>query len=154
MRDHFIKLFNYDNFNNQQISRLIIEAGNPEKPIQLMAHLLGAQQVWLPRCRRETATGVVIWPDWKSDVFEQAITNNHEGWISFLETLTPADFDQIINYKDSKGNSHQNKLIDILTHVINHGTHHRAQIGQHLKLTGTDLPVTDYIAYIRHFGDQ
>lgn len=149
MRDHFIKLFNYDKFNNLQISRLIVAAGNPEKPVQLMAHLLGAQQVWLPRCKGETATGVVIWPDWKSDVFEQTIANNHEGWISFVETLTPADFDQVISYNDSKGNSHQNKLIDILTHVINHGTHHRAQIGQLLKQVGAELPFTDYIFYVR-----
>jgi uncharacterized damage-inducible protein DinB len=151
MRDYFINLFNYDKFNNQQISRLIMDTGNPEKPVQLMAHLLGAQQVWLARCKRETAT-VVIWPDWKSDVFEQTISDNHNGWISFLGTLTPADFDQVISYKDSKGNSHQNKLIDILTQVTNHGTHHRAQIGQLLKQGGAELPFTDYIFYIRQLN--
>jgi uncharacterized damage-inducible protein DinB len=153
MKDHFIKLFNYDKYNNQQISRLIIEAWNPEKPVQLMAHLLGAQQVWLKRCNNAKTIGGAIWPDWQSDVFEQTIEENHKGWITFLETLTPADMDRIIHYQDSKGNNHQNKLIDVLTHVANHGTHHRAQIGQHLKLSGTALPVTDYIAYIRYFGN-
>ena len=125
------------------------DAGNPERAVQIMAHLLGAQQVWLTRCKGEPAMAGAIWPDWKADVFELTISNNHEGWVNFLETLAPADFDQMIAYKDSKGNSHQNKLADVLIQITNHGVHHRAQIGQLLKQTGTDLPFTDYIFYVR-----
>lgn len=153
MRDYFIKLFNYDKYNNQQLSRMIVDAANPEKPVQLMAHLLGAQQVWLARCKGEPAVGGAIWPNWQSNVFEQTINDNHLGWINFLETLGPDDADRIIVYKDSKGNSHQNKLIDVITQVTNHGTHHRAQIGQHLKQAGAELPFTDYIVYIRQFNN-
>ena len=152
MRDHFIKLFNYDQYTNQQMARMIGDAGNPERAVQIMAHLLGAGQVWLTRCKGEPAMAGAIWPDWQSDIFEQTINDNHRGWISFLETLTPADFDRMISYKDSRGNSHQNKLVDILTQITNHGVHHRAQIGQILKQNGTDLPFTDYIFYVRQLG--
>jgi uncharacterized damage-inducible protein DinB len=152
MRDYFINLFNYDKYTNLLMTDMIIKAGNPEKPVQLMAHVLGAQQVWLTRCNGEPAINSVIWPDWKSDVFEQTIIYNHNGYTSFLETLTDADFDKMISYKDSKGNSHQNKLVDVLTQVTNHGTHHRAQIGTYLKGAGADLPFTDYIVYIRQLN--
>lgn len=153
MRDHFIKLFDYDRYVNQRMMRMITDAGNPERPVQIMAHLLGAEQVWLTRCKGEPAIAGAIWPNWQSDVFEQTINDNHAGWISFLKTLAPDEFDRQISYKDSKGNSHQNKLSDVLIQITNHGVHHRAQMGQLLKQTGTELPFTDYIFYIRQFGN-
>ncbi|MDB5136432.1 MAG: hypothetical protein JWP37_3035 [Mucilaginibacter sp.] len=77
------------------------------------------------------------------------INNNHRAWINFLDYSDPDDFDKEVSFKNSKGDSFNEKLSDILTHLINHGTHHRAQIGEQLKLAGSDLPGTDYILYIR-----
>ncbi len=48
-----------------------------------------------------------------------------------------------------KGNEFSSRLADMITQVTNHGTHHRAQIGQLLKVDGVNLPITDYIFYIR-----
>jgi uncharacterized damage-inducible protein DinB len=148
MKEYFIRLFNYDAHTNLLVTEMIIKAGNPEKPVQLMAHLLAAQQVWLTRCKSEPFTGV-LWPDWKADTFVKTIEENSKGWIDFLNSLTPADFDKPISYKNTKGEEFENKLSDILAHAINHGTHHRAQVGQYLKSGGVDLPYTDYIFYIR-----
>ncbi|MDB5136433.1 MAG: hypothetical protein JWP37_3036 [Mucilaginibacter sp.] len=55
-------IINYDNYTNRLISETIIKAGNPEKPVQLMAHLLAAQQIWLNRCKGEPNTGSVFGP--------------------------------------------------------------------------------------------
>ena len=149
MKDYFIRLFNYDKYSNLLMTEMIVNAGGPERPVQLIAHLLAAQQVWLTRCKGEPFTGI-LWPEWKADALEQAIHDNHRGWINFLDYLSPDDFDKIISYRNFKGDSWENKLTDILAHVINHGTHHRAQAGQHLILAGVEtLPITDYIFYIR-----
>jgi len=148
MKDYFIRLFNYDTHTNLLMTEMIINAGNPEKPVQLMAHLLAAQQVWLTRCRGESFTGA-LWPAWKADTFVKIIEENSEGWLGYLDTLGAADFDKQIHYKNTKGEFFENKLSDVLAHAINHGTHHRAQVGQYLKSGGTDLPFTDYIFYIR-----
>ncbi len=56
--------------------------------------------------------------------------------MKFLNRAEPGDFEKTISYKNSKGDDFKNRLTDILTNVINHGTHHRAQAGQHLKLAG------------------
>jgi uncharacterized damage-inducible protein DinB len=149
MKAYFIQLFNYDLYANQLILKAIIKAKDPEKPVQLMAHLLSSQQIWLKRCKGEPTMGGVLWPDWKADTFEQLINDNHRGWMNFLDYLDPDDFNKMISYKSLKGESFENKLSDILPHLINHGTHHRAQAGQHLKLAGEDLPITDYIFYLR-----
>lgn len=147
MKTYFIQLFNYDRYANNIILKTILEAGAPEKSLQLMAHLLATQQVWLSRCKTET-TKVVIFPDWKVDTFKPLIEQNHQQWTSFVNSIT--NWDETIVYKNSAGNTYNNTISEIITHVINHGTHHRAQIGQHLKLAGVEtLPLTDFIFYVR-----
>lgn len=149
MKAYFTRLFNYDQQASLLIVKTIFEVSSPEKPVQLMAHLLAAQQIWLGRCKSETAN-VALWPDWKADVFEAIIQQNHQQWRNFLDDPEELEFDKIVPYQNSKGVNYTNNLSDIITHVINHGTHHRAQVGQHLKLAGIEkLPMTDYIAFVR-----
>ena len=150
MKDYFIRLFNYDRHANLLIAETITKAGNPEKPVQLMGHLLSAQQIWLNRCKGEAIINGVLWPDWNAETFEQLINDNHRSWINLVDYLDPADFNKTISYSSLKGERFENKLVDVLGHVINHGTHHRAQAGQHLKLAEVNLPITDYIFYIRN----
>lgn len=149
MKEYFIKLFDYDHYANLLITETIIKAGKPEKPVQLMAHLLAAQQVWLNRCKGLPPAVTILWPDGQADTFERTINDNHRAWVNFLDYSEPDDFDKVISYKSLNGDPYENKLSDILAHAINHGTHHRAQAGQHLKLAVAELPNTDYIFYLR-----
>ena len=150
MKEHFINLLKYDRFANDLIAETIIKANNPEKPVKLMAHLLAAQQVWHNRCLGLPQTVSVLWPDWPADALAGIIAANSAGWLNYAEGLNLVDFDRIISYKTLKGDSYENKLSDILTHLINHGTHHRAQAGQHLIAAGIEpLPMTDYIFFVR-----
>ncbi|MEO8887483.1 MAG: DinB family protein [Mucilaginibacter sp.] len=149
MKAYFTQLFNYDIYANQLIST-IVKATPLNKPVQLMAHLLAAQQVWLSRCNGTSGTDYTVWPEAAVETFDQAINDNHQQWLNYLGGLDEADFDKEIIYKNSQGVEFKNKLADILTHVINHGTHHRAQIGQLLKQAGNEnLPNTDFIFYLR-----
>ena len=140
---------------NLQLAEAIVKIDGPDDSVKLMAHLLSAQQVWFARCTGGSNTGRILWPDnWKPDMLPNIIEENSQDWLSLLSTLTPADFDKIISYQNMQGDQFETKLSDILTQVTNHGTHHRAQIGQQLKLAGIEkLPVTDYIAYIRTYND-
>jgi uncharacterized damage-inducible protein DinB len=151
MKDYFIRLLNYDRYANLRILAALLQTEGHVKAEQLMAHLLTAQQVWLGRCIDKPANIITLWPDWKADTFEQIINDNHHKWLIYLESLNDNDFEQTIHYKSLQGDNFETKLSDILTHLINHGTHHRAQAGQHLKLAGTDLPNTDYILFARQY---
>ncbi|SHL99727.1 Uncharacterized damage-inducible protein DinB (forms a four-helix bundle) [Mucilaginibacter sp. OK098] len=153
MKTYFTRLLNYDKYANETILNAIIKANMPEKPVELMAHLLVAQQIWLSRCKGLPAVGGALWPDWKADTFSDIIAKNSNEWLNYIDSLQENDFEKSIPYKNSKGESFENKLPDVLAHLINHGTHHRAQIGQQLKFAGADsLPNTDYIAYIRQLN--
>jgi uncharacterized damage-inducible protein DinB len=150
MKTHFTKLFNYDKHANLLIVDTIIKAGNPESAVKLMAHMLAAQQVWIKRCKGEPTIGGALWPDWQANTFNAIINDNNQQWIDFIDSLTDTDFSRMVSYQNSKGLSFNNELSDVLAHIINHGTHHRAQAGQQLKFAGIEkLPLTDYIFYIR-----
>lgn len=149
MKDYFIRLLHYDRYSNLRILTALLQTEDHVKAEQLMAHLLTAQQVWLGRCIDKPANITTLWPDWKADTFEQMINNNHQQWLKYLESLNDSDFERRIRYKNLQGDNFETGLTDILTHLINHGTHHRAQVGQHLKLEGADLPSTDYILFAR-----
>jgi uncharacterized damage-inducible protein DinB len=151
MKSYFTRLFNYDQFANRQIANLILQTGISGKSLEIMAHLLAAQQTWLKRCTAQPAPTTPLWPQWPADEFISIIDENHNAIIAYLETLQPQDFDKIIAYKNSVG-QFENTLSDILAHLVNHGTHHRAQIGQHLKMAGAELPASDYILYIRNLN--
>jgi uncharacterized damage-inducible protein DinB len=151
MKNYFLKLFAYDKFENEAIIASMISANVPEPTERLMAHVLSAQQIWLGRCKGiPPASPVVLWPDWKADTFHQTVQDNYWQWADHLSGLEDDDFERVIAYKNSFGVPYENKLVDILTHVTNHGTHHRAQIGLHLKQAGLEkLPETDYIVFLR-----
>ena len=149
MKNYFIRLFNYDAHENRLMNGLIVQFGDLEQPRRWLAHMMAAQQTWLKRCKGLPAPSSPLWPDASTAEIAESIEANATAWIAYLETLQPQDFDRIISYKTTKGESFENTLADILAHVVNHGTHHRAQIGQHLKSAGASLPVTDYIIYIR-----
>jgi len=119
-----------------------------------MSHLFTAQQTWLKRCKALPAPGGPLWPeDWEPETFASIIDNTHQEWVEYLETLAEEDFDKVVSYESSAGRF-QNTLSDIIAHVINHGTHHRAQVGQYLKLSGVQLPLTDYILYVRQLNNK
>lgn len=150
MKDYFIRLFGYDRYANTLICQSMEQASRPEKAVQLMAHLLVTQQSWLGRCRQQPLPGLVVWPDWQADRFATLIEENHTAWVSYLQGLQATDFDTMVPYRNTKGAAFSNTIADITAHVINHGTHHRAQIGQVLKQAGlAQLPATDYIFYLR-----
>lgn len=148
---YFKQLFDYDRHSNLAILDTILSSGVTEgKPTELMAHLLAAQQTWLKRCKTLPAPGGPLWPDWKAEELKPIIEQNHQDWIDFLNSLPEGGLEQSITYKNTRGEGFTNTLKDIVAHLINHGTHHRAQIGQLLKLSGVEnLPVTDYIFYVR-----
>jgi len=151
MKAYFTQLFNYDRYANHLILDALISANSTPKAVQTMGHLLAAQQIWFSRCTGGPPAGMALWPDITVDSIGEIIDNNHTAWVAYLDTLMPADFERIIYYKTFQGTDFESKLVDVLSHVINHGTHHRGQIGALIKLAGTEtLPSTDYILYVRN----
>ena len=151
MKAYFIKMFGYNKFATEQILQAMADSGAPAITLKLMTHMLTTELVWLERCKLTTPTATSPWPEPLAiDQCEALVIPGYEAWIDFLNSLTEEDFDKVIPYHTFNGDPYENQLNEIITHVINHGTHTRAQIGQQLKFAGAKtLPMTDYSYYLR-----
>ena len=152
MKEHFLRLFDYDQTANRLIfTALRDQAPTTERAGDLMMHLLQASHNWLLRLQGKPSTQYDLWPQPEWGTMQSLLESNTEGWKAFIAAET--DFHRGITYQNQTGATYTNVLSDLLAHVINHGTHHRAQIGILLKQAGLEkVPVTDYIAYLRFKG--
>jgi uncharacterized damage-inducible protein DinB len=151
MKNYFIKMFGYNHFANQQLILAMEAAASPAVTLKLMGHLLAAEQAWLERCRLVPPSMPSSWPENVTiEQCKQQVSERYEAWITFLNGIAEEEIDKIIPYHSFTGDYFENQLGDIVTQVLNHGTHTRAQIGQQLKFAGAKtLPVTDYSYYLR-----
>lgn len=111
-----------------------------------LAHIVGAQIVWLARWR----TGRN--PDSLAELqsmrgllaIKEAFDRSHEELRAFLASLGAADVEGVLHYTDSRGNAHQMLLWKLMAHVVNHGTHHRAETAMALAALGKPMRELDY----------
>lgn len=110
-------------------------------------HLAAVDRIWLARVRGEPSpfdhldawvssdraelrryleVGVTAWHQRLDDVGDDAL-------------LTP------LTYHNMAGEPQQRPLLDIVSHLVNHGTHHRGQITTVLTALGHPAPKLDYI---------
>ena len=90
-----------------------------------------------------------MWPTLSVAECEALATENTRGYQEYFARLTDSDLATLVRYKNTKGDEYRNSVLDILTHVVIHGTYHRGQIARVIGRAGGETPSTDYIAYIR-----
>lgn len=115
-----------------------------EKCVQIINHVLNANQVWNARILNENTFGV-----WQMNDFSQWININELNYEKSLFVLNNFDLKSIIKYQTSQGATFENSIEDILFHVINHSTYHRGQIAMLFRKNEIEPLVSDYIIYKR-----
>lgn len=146
MNEKLVELFEYNFFYNEKLIHLMEPEQNrlPEKVFQLFNHILSAHRVWNARILSEPA----IHP-WERRPFEDLIGINSKNHHETLQILENPNLETFISYQNTGGTNFQNKLEDILFHVINHSTYHRGQIAMLFRESGLTPMVSDFIAYKR-----
>jgi uncharacterized damage-inducible protein DinB len=119
----------------------------PERAVELFSHLLRAQDVWYGRVQNTDHADLDLWATESLSVCAERFEASMHRWETVLEEYE--DLDASISYTNSKGTPFETSLRDIFTHVVNHGTHHRAQIALVLREVDIAPPPTDYIFYLR-----
>lgn len=145
--DTFKELYAYNLFANTQLLPQVMQSQAPQnaKTIKLMAHILNAQTIWNARMMRaQQAFGP--WQEQDPKHFEETMHSAHQNSLYVIEHANLTD---TLQYTNSLGNTYVNTFSEVLFHVINHSTYHRAQIASDLKQMGITPAVTDYIAYKR-----
>jgi uncharacterized damage-inducible protein DinB len=134
--------------DNEILRALRTASSVPDAAVREFAHVVGAEEVWLSRLERR-ASDLAVWPTVYLDDLARHIVKVHEGYERFVAQLSDAGFAGTIAYKNSAGQSFDNRVSDILTHVALHGQYHRGKINLLLRQAGLTPAPTDYIAVVR-----
>lgn len=148
MKKQITTLFEYETWANGKILDALAQLKEPdEKSLDIMSHILLVQMVWYSRI-----IGIADPPVWAKKSLQQCnelYTVNNKVLTPFFAQLTDELLKKEIAYKNTKGNKYENAASQILTHLFNHSTYHRGQIVERLKGKIPQMPVTDFIAFVR-----
>ncbi|GAB2791735.1 hypothetical protein GCM10027275_40730 [Rhabdobacter roseus] len=145
MKSFFKNLFEYNTHSNQALIQRVLELTPPEKSHRLLSHILNAHHVWNHRMLSQPST-LEIWGVLAPEIMLATDEANHAQTEAILETFY---FWEPISYTNSKGEAFRNTVQDILFHIVNHSTYHRAQIATDFREQGLEPLPTDYIFYKR-----
>ena len=146
MKEEFKDLFEYSHRVNQKLMALLTDNRSvlSERTVQLVNHLLNAHQIWNARIVGEKTFGV-----WQIHRWEDLNVIDRQNYTKSLQLVKELDMEAVVTYRNSSGAKFSDKTKDILFHIINHSTYHRAQIALLLREQGIEPVNTDYIFYKR-----
>jgi len=114
---------------------------------RMFGHIYGADRLWLTRWKgsspgplagSELPTLAAVRSVWAPLESEQKV---------FLESLTPAELERVVEYKSADGKAFRVPLAPLLTHVANHATHHRSEIATMVTMISGSPPDTGMASY-------
>lgn len=145
----FLNLYQYEFWSNEKmIQTLLSLEAIPEKVPSVFSHMLNAQIIWLSRLRQETATRAV-WDNIPAENWLSELESHTKGFQAYIESLHETDLDTLVIYKNSKGDSFETSIRDILSHVLIHSSYHRGQMIAWIRPLLDTVPTFDYIFYLR-----
>lgn len=147
MKSFFLEILEYNHHFNQKLIGCFLTSGEliSERAVALLNHLINAHQVWNNRLSPE-GTLYGIWEHHATSLLESIDHKNYEKSIRIVNDL---ELNNLVQYSNSKGETFNNTIQDILYHIVNHATYHRGQIAAEFRNSGIEPLITDYIFYKR-----
>lgn len=143
--EHLRRQFAYDAWANREVLATLSASARPTaRPLQLLAHILSAERLWLERIRKQPQS-LPVWPDFTLEQCEAQIAELARLWGEYLSQLSDAELSEKVTYKNSKGEPWTSTAEDILTHVALHSAYHRGQIATQVRAGGEQPAYTDFI---------
>jgi uncharacterized damage-inducible protein DinB len=116
--------------------------------LTLMAHIFSAEGLWLERLKGEPQS-LPVWPEFDGKQCEERMEELAQLWSAYLHSMAADNLGGTISYANSKGESWNSTVQDVLTHVIMHSAYHRGQIASATRASGQTPAATDFIHAVR-----
>lgn len=139
------RLLRYDVWANRETLQSLHQGIVPARSLRWMAHIIGAEFLWLDRIDGHPAS-LPVWPNLTLDQCAERL-----GQLSgLLPRAARADqLTRAVRYTNSKGEPWTSSVEEILTHVTVHSAYHRGQIASDVREAGEEPAYTDYIHAVR-----
>jgi len=111
-----------------------------------MAHILGAEQVWLSRflgLPLERLPGESDYPDLPA--LAGGFTEFWPQLEFFMASLSEDQLGRVVEWVNSRGEAHSAPFRTALLHFVNHSTYHRGQVAAQMRQLGHAPPTTDLV---------
>ena len=135
------RLFDYDDWANREEVTRLREIGAPPPALRLLAHVIGAEWLWLERLGAGNSR-LAVWPELTIEQCASEVASVRKTWLEMLPRL---DAQSSISYRNSKGEPWSSTVDEVLMHVIVHGAYHRGQIATLVRQGGETPAYTDLI---------
>jgi uncharacterized damage-inducible protein DinB len=111
-----------------------------------LAHIVGAQIIWFQRWNGGANPKPVLEFQKLHGLPEirETFDRSHAELRSFLASLTDDRLERVLAYRDSAGNPYERVMWQLMSHVVNHGTHHRAETAMAMGPLGQPMRELDY----------
>lgn len=153
MKKYFLKLYNYNYWSNKRVLGAIEKQKvNDPKILQLMGHVLAAQYLWLHRIKGLPTPDVKLWGEYSLERLLHMAEDVGKMWIEYVESTD--NFDRELTYHNYTNDPYTNNVENIMIHLVNHSSYHRAQVALLLRQKGFEPINTDFITYDRVITGQ
>lgn len=113
-----------------------------------LAHILGAEIVWLSRWQGTSPSKLPNAADFASIADIRVRWQEQQAAMTeFLAGLTPERLAAPVHYVNTAGQAFALPLWQLMLHLVNHGTHHRSELADMLTRAGHPPAPTDLLVY-------
>ncbi|HYM31026.1 MAG TPA: DinB family protein, partial [Candidatus Cybelea sp.] len=114
-------------------------------------HLLLTDRLWLGRFEHKAYPVTSLSQQLYADRVGLEVARRAEDAriVSFVDGLSDSDLAGTLNYANTSGKAFSDPLAQLLAHLFNHQTHHRAQVHDQLSQTTVPPPELDYLLFNR-----
>lgn len=148
MTDTLNRLFAHMAWADAQVLESFRASPPPPRALEIYAHILAAEHVWLTRLS-QTKARHAVWPALDVAQCAELARENAAEFKAYLGATSPTALASEIPYTNSAGQSFRSQVDDILIHVALHGTYHRGQVALLVRGAGTKPAPADYIGFVR-----
>ena len=153
---HIRSLFDYNAWANGHLLDAAASLGQADLAKNLGAsfgsvegnllHVLWAQAIWHQRFTGAEAP-VLPGAGAGTEAIRAAYTTSNDALRDYVGSLSDTDLTRTLSYEDTRGNANEPPLWQLLVHLVNHGTHHRAECAMLLTSLGSPPRQLDYIFF-------
>jgi uncharacterized damage-inducible protein DinB len=153
MKEYFEKLYSYNDWANKKvIGCLKKQQVGDDKILTLMSHTLSALHIWLARITGNPTDAYPLWKQYSLMELEAMSEAIGKKWLAYISENERFDWE--LSYNNYVGDPYKNKVENIMIHLVNHSTYHRAQVATLLRQKGFEPVNTDFITYDRVITGQ